>query len=175
MNRWAVLLLLIPVLAFAAETGYRVVHPDGTVEFTDQQPPAGEAIQLDEVQTFSAPPPPRTPPTGAAPHPKASEPQRLDYTVSILRPQPEETFWTADFTIPVTVSVAPSLATGHRVVVLVDGQQALVAEAAGSYTVQPVYRGAHQVSAQVLDANGVPLATSEANTFYVHKHTVPRP
>ena len=38
--------LVLPLAATAAGVGYRIVHPDGTVEFTDDPHRGGEKIDL---------------------------------------------------------------------------------------------------------------------------------
>lgn len=174
MSRAIALLCLVVALPLsAAESGYRIVHPDGTIEFTDQPPQqGGESVQLDSVPTYEAPPARAASPARTAP----TEPQRFrpdgppDYQVQISRPQPQETFWVAQWQVPASVQVEPALEAGHQLVLMLDGQ-VVARGGSGSYTLEPVYRGAHQLGAAVVDADGRRIAESPSVTFFVHKPT----
>lgn len=180
MSRLILLFCLASALpSMAAEPAYRIVHPDGTVEFTDEAPSrGGETIRLQPVPTYESAP--LSPPvaTGRDAQGPAESPEDralpTEIRVHLTRPRPEETFWATQWEVPASVAVQPALPEGHAVVLILDGQ--VVARGkAGSYTLKPVYRGPHQLRAAVVGPNDRQLTESEPVTFFVHKHTINRP
>ncbi len=176
MNRLALLLLFVALPVLAAQTGYRIVHPDGTVEYTDQ-PPAengAETVPLPDVQTFEAPPPPAMErPEATAP--KQNEPGVFEYnSLEVVQPHPGEHVWVSQWEAPVVLDLSPGLAPEHEIVVTVDGS--VVARGTRTrFSVSPIYRGEHRISARVVDQSGDVLIASEPVTFYIHKHQANRP
>ncbi len=176
MNRLALLLLLFALPVLAGQAAYRIVHPDGTVEYTDE-PPAengAEQIPLPDIQTYEAPPPPRMErPEPAAP--KGGDRDSVEYRhLEVTQPDSEEHIWTSDWRVPIGVSLSPGLEDDHEIVVTVDGTEVGRGKRT-RFAVSPIYRGEHQVSARVVDESDNVLIESESVTFYIHKHQVHRP
>lgn len=163
-----VYLLCIPPL-LAAESGYRIVHPDGTVEFTDQPVKGGEPIGLPEIPTYSAPP--STTKGGvASPSVKAQQKKKITRTIAISTPGPEETVWFSETGMTVSVQLSPPLGKGEQVVIRLDGSEVARGDST-SFTLKDVYRGAHILSAVVTDGSGMVLSESSPITFYMRQHT----
>lgn len=166
MRLMLMLLLLAGVAAMvsAQEKGYKIVHPDGTVEFTDQPAPGAKEITLPKVQGYEAPPPP--PPRA----PRAA-PQAADYTrVALLTPANDETYFDGEAALPVSVEVLPTLHPEHRLVILLDGQ--VVAEGNTTrFNLHGIERGTHTLLAQVRDAQGNPVQSTAPVTFHWRQHS----
>lgn len=169
-----ILLMLVSLPLMAADTGYRIVHPDGTVEFTDDATRGGEEIPLREAPTYkSAPvaPSPSSEGTSSA----SEQPQTRAYeTVTILSPQSEQTIWYDGTGVGVSVQITPPLAADHHVVIEMDGNE--VASGRGSsFSISGVYRGSHSLKAAVVDAQGNRLLISSPVTFHMKRHSIKTP
>lgn len=165
-----VLLMLVTFSAATAETGYRIVHPDGTVEFTDDATKGGEEIQLKEAPTYeSVPvPPSRSPSLGDRQQPKGYQ------SVKILAPQQEQVIWFDGSAVGVSVQVVPALADGHSISLEMDGNE-VASGSGGSFSLTEVFRGSHTLTAKVIDNSGSVVLTSEPVTFHMKRHTTNNP
>ena len=174
INRTLWLLLLIPLSLTAAETGYKVVHPDGTVEFTDDPRSGGEAIELKEAPTFkSLPVSPAAEAKGKPQPKKESEPESVAVyrNISITSPKQGQTLWFDGSGVNFTVDVQPALRPHDELVIELDGRE-IARGTESSFIVNGVFRGEHRVSAKVIDSDGHSLQHSEPVTFYMQRHTV---
>ena len=172
--RWCVLLLLLVGSVSFADT-YRWVDENGVVNYSDQPHPGAERIQLDEVQTFSAPvwtqEPPSRPATGDVPANTTDDAPR--HVVTIMRPQPEETLWNIEGTLDVVVDIQPRIRRGSNMRLYLDGQQVTgVSGGSGTVVINRVYRGAHTLRATVEDRSGNVIASSDTVPFFVQQTTV---
>lgn len=176
MKRILVLLLFLFSASWsAAETsGYRIVHPDGTVEFTDDASRGGEEIKLRDVQTIAVPDDEGEGNDEGRRRKSDEKPEKKERSfsgyqrISISSPHPEQTIWSTGSGVTVSVSIDPLLQPGHTVVVSLDGSE----KARGgstSVTIAEVYRGTHSVSASVIDQQGNNLISSSPVTFYLRQ------
>jgi hypothetical protein len=168
MKQLLLVLLLLPSLLLA-ETGYRLVHPDGTVEFSDEPIPGGEEIILRDVPTIHMVPVTPLPATTE----KAKEADKDSGSITITSPMPEQTLEFDEAGVNVSVSVTPGLRDGQKVVIYLDGSEAASGETT-SYTVKDVYRGAHTLSSSVVSAGGSVLFSSQTVTFYIQQKSLLR-
>ncbi|MCW8827878.1 MAG: DUF4124 domain-containing protein [Gammaproteobacteria bacterium] len=176
MKRNLIALLLFFALPLgAAETGYRIVHPDGTVEFTDDPTRGGEKIPLRKAPTIKSTP---LPPAGDAKSngktddEKGASAEPVAYqSMAIVSPESEQTLWFDGSSIQVTVMVAPRLASGHSVVILLDGNEVVRGEQT-SFSLPQLFRGSHTLKARIEDATGNTLLQADPVTFYMRRHTV---
>ena len=174
-----ILLCLVLVLASAtvlAETGYRIVHPDGSVEYSDSYQQGAEAISLPKAQGYATPQAPATEPVTTGPSSvtfkKEAPQQAIAYTqVSISSPGNEQTLFFDTTGMPVAVQVTPALQAGHEVVISLDGKEVVRGQTT-SYMLGNVSRGTHTLSAAVVDDTGKTLKQGDAVTFYMRQHTV---
>lgn len=171
------LLVGVAALAGAAET-WRWKDANGVIHYSDRPVPGAERVSVVAPKPSSTPPKPVV--DGAA-APSASgtvtrEPVAIvPYTrCVIVAPDAEETF-NAVNSVAVGIHLEPSLQDGHRIEVRLDGttltdwpQDAL------THTVSDLLRGAHTVSARVLDSDGTPVCTGPTLTFYIRLPTVPQ-
>lgn len=164
-------LMLFCTAPMAAEDiGYRIVHPDGTVEFTDDATRGGEEIKLRDVQTVndhSNDEGVRKPDTETAPEKKKTSGYT---TLRILTPGAGETVWFADSGVTVAVSSDPALKSGDTVVLSLDGAEVARGKNT-SLNIGQVYRGTHTLSATIVDAGGKTVIRSSSVTFYLKQHS----
>ena len=159
------LILLAALMAFAAsaeEKGYRVVHPDGTVEFSDQPQPGAKEIPLPESQGYQAPSLPVID-SGSSSTGRKAAPAAYR-KLEITSPQPDQTFQAAEGPVSVQVSVTPALQPGDKVVILLDGKEVASGTSAALANVE---RGTHTVTAEVRNAGGKVLIAATPVTFHL--------
>lgn len=171
MNRIPTLLLLLlfslPLLA----QGYKVVRPDGSVEFTDRPPESGNAteIPLRSIQTVDTP----DRPSGKVRNQDDEQDQKDTFPgydwVRIVSPGNEQTIRTNTWQVTGSFDTAPDLQPNHRVAIFLDGKE-MRRTRTKRFVFSPVYRGTHTLSAKVVDGQGNVLKSSDSVTFYVHSH-----
>jgi hypothetical protein len=173
METRAILALLgLFIAAVAVADVWRWVDEDGVVHFSDTPVEGAERIDVSESS--------RT--TGArvfTPAPRAAEEQQpaagpeqeFRYeSLSVVSPGPEETLWNIEGILSVSLAVTPGLQPGHQVRVYFDGTPRMVNST--NFTIDEVWRGVHNIQAEVLDATGKLMIRSETNRFYVQQNTV---
>jgi hypothetical protein len=176
--RWVIaLILLCPVLCKADI--YRWVDEDGVVNYSDTAHPGAERVEIGEVQTtrFAVPAAPSGEASGSPSESGGTGSDGKAYTsVTIQRPQPEETLWNLEGMLDVQVAVKPSLRSGDRLTLYLDGQAvAGVPAGATSFTIDKVYRGMHTLRAAVRNQGGTELGSSPTITFFVQQTSVANP
>lgn len=171
--RWLIaLILLCPTLCMADI--YRWVDENGVVNYSDTAHPGAEKIEIGEVQTtrFATPPAPSSQPST----PSSGSDGKAYESVTIQRPQPDETLWNLEGTLDVQVAVTPSLSSGDRLALFLDGQPvAGVPAGATSFTIDKVFRGMHTLRAAVRNQAGTELRSSPTITFFVQQTSIANP
>lgn len=165
---------IIAVLASSALPAqvYRWVDEDGVTHYSDTPHPGAEEIYLPEGD----PPPPasafeslqRTVPTDGD---GGGEQQPFDYeTLQFVAPSAEETLWNIAGELTVRLDVQPALRPGDQVRVYFDGQPHPASGLA--VDLQEVWRGTHNLQAEILDEQGQLMIRSEPIQFYVHQTSI---
>jgi hypothetical protein len=166
-------LLALFAAAGALAQAYKWVDEDGVVHYSDRPEPGAQSIDLPQSKTpRRAPPAPGASREPAAPAEDApAEPQPFSYTsLEISAPAPEETLWNIEGVLNVTLALSPALQPGHQVRVYFDGVARFVQGT--SFQIEEVYRGVHNIQAEILDQNGELMIRSLPNRFYVQQNTV---
>lgn len=168
-------LSLLAATATAATDIYRWVDENGVIHYSDSPHPGAEKVVLADTPRPSATPrayaaSQRTLPTNGEPaQPAASRYENL----AVVQPAPEETLWNLEGRLSVRLDLQPALRPGDRVRVYLDGE---AREVSGlQFELQEVYRGTHNLQAEVVTASGEPLIRSEAIRFYVHQTSIVNP
>jgi len=154
---------------------YKWVDEDGVVHYSDRPHPGAERIQLSTSGrssiTARAPAPTAR---RAAPEPEPApveEQKPFSYEVlEVSSPAAEVTLWNIEGTLDVTLNLQPALQPGHRVRVYIDGDPRMVNGM--SFQLDEVYRGIHNLQAEILDETGKLMIRSLPNRFYVQKNTI---
>jgi hypothetical protein len=169
----AVVGLLAAVSAFAE--AYKWVDEDGVTHYSDVPREGAEVIELSEysrttgARLYRAPlrsADSDTAGTAAAP---ADEPFEYE-SLSVASPGPEETLWNIEGVLNVSLALSPGLQSGHQVRVYFDGQPRMVSGT--SFQIDEVWRGVHNIQAEVIDSTGRLMIRSRTNRFYVQQSTV---
>ena len=173
METRAILALLGLFLAAAATADvWRWVDANGVVHFSDTPVEGAERIDVSESSRTTGArvytPPPQIAP-GADPAPEVQEEFRYE-SLAVTSPAAEETLWNIEGTLSVSLALTPGLQSGHQVRVYFNGQARMVNNT--SFTINEVYRGVHNIQAEVLDETGKLMIRSQPNRFYVQQTTV---
>ncbi|MDI1302420.1 MAG: DUF4124 domain-containing protein [bacterium] len=172
MSLHRVFLLLLSLLASAAPAHaeiFKYYDSNGNLVLTDAPPKdkaaKAERIESKPVMTIPAFKGGKAKNVSDAARTKGTS---MNYTIVIQSPVNEATFRRSDDAVPVSISVAPSLAADHRMVFLLDGT------ALGDNSmIKPdsLERGSHQLLVRVQDAEGK-VQGSASSTFYIQSHSV---
>ena len=163
---FALLVLLFAAGAFA--DAYTWTDEDGVVHYSDRAHPDAEKIDLGEVSGQRPEPTTSSPPVrNNAPLPDLAP----KYTsIEITKPTAEETLWNIETLLNVDVELTPSVMPGHQIRVYFDGMPRIVTST--NFQLREVYRGAHNLQAEVIDETGTLLIRSRPIRFYVQQNTV---
>ena len=172
--RLRLFLAVISLLAagLAAAQAYRWVDEDGVVHYSDRPQPGAERIDLprQEPRARAAAPAPRV---GATVDEDAEPEAPFSYeSLSVASPGAEVTLWNIEGILNVSLDLQPALQPGHQVRVYFDGEARTVTGT--SFQIEDVWRGVHNIQAEILDQNGDLMIRSRTNRFYVQQNTVVR-
>ena len=166
------ILVLLGLLAASAALAdaYTWTDEEGIVHYSDRPQPGARRIELDEPTSGRALAPSRRSTTAPAEDAEDDDgPVRYD-EFSIASPGAEETLWNIEGVLNVSLSLTPALQPGHQVRVYFDGNQQMVSGM--SFQIEEVYRGVHNLQAEVLDETGKMMIRTRTNRFYVQQSSV---
>ena len=179
-NRLFIVFVLVCATGLAYAQAYRWVDENGVVHYSDRPQAGAEEIELPDSNRSSRPVTPRPTPA-SGPGTDADQPREqtgIYNTLAITAPAAEETLWNIAGTLNVSLNLEPALRPGHRIRVYLDGEPRMVNGM--SFQIEEVFRGAHNLQAEVVDGTGELLIRSQPNRFYVQQTSVqnrarPRP
>lgn len=162
-------------LALVATQGwsqiYKSTDADGNVIFSDT-PTDSSAEQVQLQQTNTTPPP-------VTVHPEKPRSNQEQVQVEATVPQATITTPANETTIPmgggnfsVSAQVEPALASGQSLRLLLDGKAQGEPSTAGTWNLSNVFRGAHDLVVEVVDASGTTLSSSAPVRVYVMRPSV---
>jgi len=167
------ILVLIGLLATASvlAQAYRWVDEDGVTHYSDRPAEGAEEIQLSDYSRNTGARPYRTPPANSTADDQQADDQPFRYeSLSVSSPGAEETLWNIEGVLTVSLALSPDLRRGHQVRVYFDGQQRMVRGM--SFEIDEVFRGVHNIQAEVIDGTGRLMIRSQPNRFYVQQNSV---
>ena len=166
-----VLLGLLATTVAAADT-WTWTDDEGVVHYSDRPQPGATRIVIEEPNTSQSLSRRRAA-AGAggaddAIDEEAAAPRYESFEVA--SPGAEETLWNIEGVLNVSLSLSPGLQPGHQIRVYFDGNPTIVNGT--SFQLQEVWRGVHNLQAEVLDETGKMLIRTRPNRFYVQQTTV---
>ena len=153
---------------------YKWTDEDGVVHYSDVPREGAEVVDLAAYSrdTGARIGPAST--TAAAsdsePEPPTEQPPFRYESLSVASPGAEETLWNIQGVLNVSLALNPGLQAGHQVRVYFDGSPRDVSGT--SFQIEEVYRGVHNLQAEVIDETGRLMIRSQPNRFYVQQNTV---
>ena len=165
--------LLVASLALGQEA-FRWTDEDGVVHYSDTPREGAERVDLAGLSRPTGArigPAPRDT-DGADTQPEADEGPFRYESLTVSSPGAEETLWNIEGVLNVSLALQPGLQPGHQVRVYFDGTPRLVTGT--SFRIEEVFRGVHNIQAEVIDESGRLMIRSETNRFYVQQNTLIR-
>ena len=166
------ILVLLGLLAASAALAdaYTWTDEEGVVHYSDRPHPGARRINISQPNV-SRSPAPRQSSTSATADDGTTDAGKVRYDdFSVASPGAEETLWNIEGVLNVSLSLAPALQPGHQVRVYFDGTPRMVSGT--SFQIDEVYRGVHNLQAEVLDETGKMMIRTRTNRFYVQQSTV---
>ncbi len=171
--RLVFLALCLVAAAPAVAQVYKWVDEAGVTHYSDRPRDGAEIVELGDytrstgARIYRAPAATPEPPEPAP----AEESVRYDRLV-VSSPAAEQTLWNIEGVLSVSLALSPGLQNGHQVRVYFDGAPRIVSGT--SFQLEEVWRGVHNLQAEVIDETGKLLIRSPAVRFYVQQTTVNR-
>ncbi len=153
---------------------YTWTDADGIVHYSDRPEPGAKVINLPESRSSGASASTRAPRAAAAnDEAAAADEQPFRYqSLEVIAPSAEETLWNIEGTLNVSLALNPALRPGHQVRVYFDGTPQIVQGT--TFRLEEVYRGVHNIQAEILDETGTMMIRSLPNRFYVQQTSIVR-
>lgn len=158
--------LLIPIflLAFSASaTVYKTVDKDGVVEFTDQQAPEAQEVQVPKGQTYKHVPVVKETNSST----KKEVKKNITYDIKIISPQNDATITTDVNQLQVRVALAPRLTNKDKLQLFHNGSPLGEPQRRYRFEVLDLERGSHTFSVGIINSDGKVI--SKSNSITVHQ------
>ncbi len=148
---------------------YKWTDEEGIVHYSDRPGEGAVLVVLptDGRRARPAPAPRATP--RAEDEAAPAEAFRYE-SLSFGTPLPEATLWNIEGVLNVSLVVQPALQQGHRVRVYFDGTPRMVT--GSTFQIQEVYRGVHNIQAEIIDETDALMIRSMPNRFYVQQNSI---
>jgi len=159
MHLAVTLLIMVLMISANAETVYKTVDENGNIIFTDKPSQNAEEIKLQELQTIKNPNPAKS-----KPRPKVTkQASEASYkTFLVTNPANGSGIRSNNGNVTISLSLEPPLRLGHKIIIAVDGKE-VANGSASSVSLQSLERGDHNISANVISANGQNLSSTSSS------------
>jgi hypothetical protein len=167
------ILALLGLLATASvfAQAYKWVDAEGVTHYSDRPQEGAERVELSEYSRNTGARLYTPPPTAGADDALAEEEPFSYDSLTVASPGPEETLWNIEGVLNVSLALSPGLQSGHQVRVYHNGQQQTVRGT--NFQIEEVFRGVHNIQAEIVDSTGRLMIRSDPNRFYVQQSRVP--
>lgn len=167
-----VLMLILPLVPAMADEIYRHVDENGNVTFSDEpMNDDSKTMELESLPEVSLPDPAegerrstRDDRNGTG----AKEQQGGYQTIKITSPEHDSAFWRGDGLVIVRFQSQPSLRSGHRYALALDGERVQQGRST-SFTLENMNRGTHEIVVHAINAEGETVSSSDVTRFTLHR------
>jgi hypothetical protein len=173
METRSLLILLATFVGGAAlADAYMWTDDEGIVHYSDRPHPGAKRIVIDAPTPRRLQSPQRMSDTASIDgETRAEEAAQFRYeSFEIASPVAEETLWNIEGVLNVSLALNPPLQPGHQVRVYFDGTPQVFSGT--TIQLQEVWRGVHNLQAEILDETGQMKIRTQPNRFYVQQSTV---
>jgi hypothetical protein len=171
-TRPLLILLALFVGGAALADAYTWTDDEGIVHYSDRPHPGAKRIVIDAPTPSRARSSQRRADTATKDDASTAEDaaQTRYESFEIASPVAEETLWNIEGVMNVSLALRPPLQPGHQVRVYFDGTPQTVSGT--SFQLQEVWRGVHNLQAEILDETGQMKIRTRPSRFYVQQSTV---
>lgn len=157
----------------AAQTVYKQVDEQGNVSFSDSPQSAGsEEVKVRPSSGIRLPQPrQRIDPQQRERRQQEAEERDSYQRLAITQPEHDTAFWRTSGDVAIQVAIEPSLRSGHRLQLELDGETQQTQQG-NTFNIQNIDRGTHEATVHVVDSDGKVLKSSELARFTVHRRSV---
>ena len=171
LMRLFVLVSVILAAGTVLAQAYRWVDEDGIIHYSDRPQEGAERIYLpsDNRVTRRVAPRPVVARTTVDEQPQQAAAFQYE-SLTVSSPAADETLWNIGGILNASVDLQPGLQSGHQIRVYFNGNPHMVTGT--SFQIEEVWRGVHNIQAEVVDASGKLMIRSETNRFYVQQTNI---
>jgi hypothetical protein len=175
LQRICIGLALVLAAGVALAQAYRWVDENGVVHYSDRPQAGAEEVELETAPAINIPPRPTATPRSVGPRTDNQEADAASgyASLAVAAPAAEETLWNIGGVLNVSLDLQPALQSNHQLRVYFDGSPQQVNGT--QFQLQEVWRGVHNLQAEVLDENGQLMIRSQPIRFYVQQTTIVNP
>jgi hypothetical protein len=170
----ALLVALASSSAWAEEV-YRGVGDDGVPTFSDQAMPGAEPVTVRETSTFTD--------TTFQQNQKnqlkkrnddSPTPEKIDYSLLVTSPTDDAAIRDNAGNLNLTISITPSVHSGHRAELLMDGVKVRDVHTSGPVELTNIDRGMHAFNIRVVDKKGNIVTDGPSTNISILRYNIPR-
>nr|WP_213875709.1 DUF4124 domain-containing protein [Pseudomonas sp. dw_358] len=156
----------MPFHCTLAATVYTYKDADGNTVFTDQARPGARRIDVTPTNSVESTPKPVHRVAPSAPPPPVQQQYQM---LRILTPLPDTSVQQEDGAMIVTLASDPALYPGNYYRVLIDDNPAGDPSPSPVFPLQNIDRGAHQLSAEIIDDRGHVIERTPNQPFFMQR------
>ena len=177
MNTRVLLLVCLLALSVQAQETKRELwkwkDANGVTQYSDRPVPGATKV---EMYTSSPAQPAAARPASPSAAAKPGRPATVQYqSLEIWKPESGESFFGADATVNVRMRSEPSLVSGDRLLLYLDGRLVEGDPTSYEYTLANLERGEHSLAAVILDDKGNEKIRSQPQVFHIKLPTINEP
>jgi|GWRWMinimDraft_6_1066014.scaffolds.fasta_scaffold51954_1 hypothetical protein len=169
MSRLLLLALLLLPLGSMADAVYRTIDAQGNVVFTDTPPTDATPADRIEIRPTNTVRPPETLSRPAPVETPEEESEVVTYKVEITEPANETSFPRGPGNFSVKAAVSPELSEMESLQLFIDGTPSGEPQRSPTWDLTNVFRGAHDLTVEVLDGSGKTIVRSEPVHVFVQR------
>ena len=162
--------LALCVSAIAQDRVYKRVNPDGSVEYSDQPLEGADVMKVPKGSTFTMPEAVTS--RAASTDTKPEEAKVIYDSLEITRPVNDESIRSNEGKLTALARSVPAVDSNHRFRWNMDGA-AVKDVNSPELRLNNLNRGTHTLQAQIVDADGKVVISSETISFHMMRHRIP--
>ncbi len=172
MKIFAALLVALANSSAWAEEVYREVNDEGVPTFSDQAKPGAEPITLRKPSMFTD-----TRYQQSQLKRRSDEsltPMKMDYSLLVTNPLDDSVVRDNAGNLNLTISISPSIQSGHSAELLMDGTKIRDVHGNGIIALTNVDRGTHAFNIRIIDKEGNVVTNGPSNQISILRyHSAP--
>lgn len=142
---------------------YKYKDDQGRTVYSDTPPPKDRPYETVELQSINS----QAPVTPQRQPPNRPAERRVDYSVSISTPPDGAQVPPGQRNLEVIARINPGLAAEHSAQLIMNGVAQGEPTSDPHWVIEEIFRGTHNFSVRILDAQGTVLSTSDPVTVHV--------